>query len=162
MSHAEKKPRPITLVAVNRRATFDYELFDRFEVGLALVGSEVKVLRTGKADLTDGWVSFDDTGTAFVRGVNIPVMEGSPFSHEAKRPRKLLLHAREAEKLKQSVDRDGMTITVTKLYFKGPYAKLEIALAKGKKSYDKRETMKQKEADKEARQAISAARRRER
>jgi len=147
---------------VNRRATFDYELFDRFEVGLALVGSEVKVLRTGKADLTDGWVSFDDTGTAFVRGVNIPVMEGSPFSHEAKRPRKLLLHAREAEKLKQSVDRDGMTITVTKLYFKGPYAKLEIALAKGKKSYDKRETMKQKEADKEARQAISAARRRER
>ncbi|MBK6519417.1 MAG: SsrA-binding protein SmpB [Polyangiaceae bacterium] len=161
MSKEAKKPRRIDVVAVNRRAGFDYELEARFEAGLVLIGSEVKVLRTGKADLTDGWVSFDGD-EAFVRGVNIPVMQGSPYSHEAKRARKLLLSKREIEQLKRGVERDGMTITVTQLYFKGPYAKIEIALARGKKAYDKRQSLKRKEADKEARLAISAARRGER
>ena len=161
MSKDAKKPEPIQLVAVNRRATFDYELEQRFEAGLALTGTEVKVLRAGKADLTDGWVSFDGN-EAFVRGVNIPVLQGSPYTHEAKRARKLLLHTREIEALKRGVEREGMTVTVTQLYFKGSRAKIEIALARGKKAFDKRETLKRKEADKEARQAISAARRRER
>lgn len=161
MSKDAKKPAGETLIAVNRRATHDYELHERFEAGLVLTGTEVKVLRSGKADLTDGWVSFHEN-EAFVRGVNIPVLQGSPYTHEAKRPRKLLLHVKEVEELKRKVDRDGMTITVTKLYFKGSRAKIEIALARGKKAYDKRETLKRKEADKEARQAISAARRRER
>lgn len=158
MSKDAKKPLTINVVAINRRATFDYELQAKYEAGISLLGSEVKVLRTGKADLTDGWVSFDAQMTAWVRGVNIPVMQGSPFSHEAKRPRRLLLHTREIENLKRSVDRDGMTVTVTRLYFKGKHAKLEIALAKGKKSYDKRESLKTKEADREARQAISRGR----
>lgn len=161
MSKDEKKAPKIEVIALNRRATFDYELEDRFEAGLVLIGSEVKVLRAGKADLTDGWVSFE-RDEAFVRGVNIPVLQGSPYSHEAKRARKLLLSKREIEQLRRGVERDGMTITVTKLYFKGPYAKIEIALARGKKAYDKRETLKRREADKEARQAIAAARRRER
>ncbi|NUP13512.1 MAG: SsrA-binding protein SmpB [Polyangiaceae bacterium] len=161
MSKDDKKAPTIQLIAVNRRATFDYELEQRFEAGLQLIGSEVKVLRNGKADLTDGWVTFDGN-QAFVRGVNIPVLEGSPYSHEAKRARKLLLHVKEIETLRRGIERDGMTVTVTKLYFKGPHAKIEIALARGKKAYDKRESLKRKEADKEARQAISAARRRER
>lgn len=155
----DDQQKTITLIAQNRRATFDYELIDRFEAGLELTGTEVKMLRNGKADLTDGWVSF--TGNeAFVRGVNIPVLEGSPYSHEPKRARKLLLHKSEVEKLKRSVEREGMTITVTRLYFKGSRAKIEIALARGKKTYDKRESLKQKEADREARQVLSAAMRR--
>lgn len=160
VSKDSKKQPDVVLVAQNRRATFDYELGDRYEAGLALIGSEVKVLRSGKADLTDGWVSFDSNGTeAYVRGVSIPVMMGSPFSHEPKRARKLLLHKREIEVMKRAVDRDGMTVTVTKLYFKGGRAKIEIALARGKKSYDKRESVKQKDADREARQAMAAGRR---
>lgn len=153
------KQQSILLIAQNRRATFDYEIVERFEAGLELSGTEVKMLRNGKADLTDGWVSF--TGNeAWVRGVNIPVLEGSPFSHEPKRARKLLLHKTEIEKLKRGVERDGMTVTVLRLYFKGSRAKAEIALARGKKTYDKRETLKQKEADREARQVLSAALRR--
>lgn len=154
----DKAPPKIALIALNRRATFDYELIERFEAGLELSGTEVKVLRNGKADLSDGWVSIDGD-QAYLRGVNIPVLEGSPYSHEAKRARKLLLHKKEIEELKERVSREGMTVTVVRLYFKGSRAKAEIALARGKKSYDKRQSLKQKEADKEARQAMSARRR---
>jgi SsrA-binding protein len=160
---ADKKARAsgeakVEVVALNRRATYDYELSDRFEAGLALIGSEVKMLRMGKADLSDGWVGFE-RGEAYLRGVNIPVLQGSPYSHEAKRARKLLLHAKEIEQLKRAVDRDGMTVTVTKLYFKGGLAKVEIALARGKKKADKRQSVKAKDADREARQAIMRGRR---
>lgn len=155
---ADKTPTAkIELIALNRRATFDYDIGERFEAGIALIGSEVKMLRAGKADLTDGWVNFEGN-EAWLRGVNIPVMQGSPYSHEAKRSRKLLLHAKEIEKLKRAVDRDGMTITVTKLYFKDGFAKVEIALARGKKKHDKRETVKEKDADREARQAMARGR----
>jgi SsrA-binding protein len=155
----KKDPTAIVPIAVNRRATFDYELTDRFEAGLELTGTEVKILRAGKADLTDGYVSFNAQNEAFVRGVNIPVLQGSPYSHEGKRPRKLLLHKKEIEQLKRGVEREGMTVTVTKIYFKGGRAKIEIALARGKKNYDKRQDLKTKDADKEARQAMAAARR---
>jgi SsrA-binding protein len=97
-----------------------------------------------------------DGDQAFARGINIPVLEGTPFSHEPKRPRKLLLHRREIELLKRGTEREGMTVTVTKLYFKDSRIKVEVALARGKKSYDKRETLKRKEADKEAKKAMSA------
>jgi SsrA-binding protein len=155
VSRDEKKPPRIVLVAQNRRAGFDYELMDKFEAGVALLGTEVKVLRNGKADLSDAWVSLDGD-QAFARGINIPVLEGTPFSHEPKRPRKLLLHRREIELLKRGTEREGMTVTVTKLYFKDSRIKVEVALARGKKSYDKRETLKRKEADKEAKKAMSA------
>ena len=141
------------MVATNRRASFDYELIERYEAGIALIGSEVKMLRQGKADLTDGWVSID-RGEAYLRGVNIPVLQGSPYSHEPKRTRKLLLHTKEIEELMSGTTREGMTITVTKIYFKGSMAKAEIALARGKKRYDKRESLKEKDADREARQAM--------
>jgi SsrA-binding protein len=147
----------IELIAQNRRASYDYDIGDRFEAGIALLGSEVKMLRMGKADLTDGWVNFEGNN-AFLRGVNIPVMQGSAFSHEAKRSRKLLLHIPEIEKMKRAVDRDGMTITVTKMYFKDGFAKVEIALARGKKKHDKRDTVREKDANREAQQAMARSR----
>jgi SsrA-binding protein len=147
----------IRVIALNRRASFDYELGDKFEAGIMLVGSEVKMLRMGKADLSDSWVQVEQ-GEAWLRGVNIPHLEHSPFSHEAKRSRKLLLHEREIQELKRAVDRDGMTITATKLYFKGSLAKAEIALARGKKKGDKRESLKEKDAEREAKQAMSRGR----
>ncbi len=155
VSKDDKKPPKIVLIAQNRRAGFDYELMDKFEAGVSLLGTEVKMLRNGKADLSDAWVSLEKSDEAFARGINIPVLEGSPFSHEPKRARKLLLHKKEIEQLKRGIEREGMTVTVTRIYFKGSHVKAEIALARGKKSYDKRETLKRKEADKEARKALS-------
>ena len=151
--NATKTDATIELIAQNRRASFDYELVDRYEAGIALIGSEVKMLRLGKADLTDGWVGVE-RGEAWLRGVNIPVMQGSPYSHEAKRARKLLLNAKEIDELSLGTTREGMTITVTKLYFKNGRVKAEIALARGKKRYDKRESLKEKDADREAKQAM--------
>lgn len=148
----------IRLVALNRRAGFDYELGDKYEAGIALVGSEVKMLRNGKADLSDSWVEIQ-RGEAWLRGVNIPVMDHAPFSHEAKRSRKLLLHEREIEDLARGIEREGMTVTATKLYFKGSRVKIEIALARGKKKADKRESLKEKDAEREARQAMRSGRR---
>lgn len=148
----------VTVIALNRRASFDYELSDKLEAGIALGGSEVKMLRAGKADLSDAWVEIRDRG-AWLRGLSIPAMDHSPFSHEPKRTRKLLVHLRQIESMKRGIDRDGMTVIATKLYFKGRLAKVEIALAKGKKKGDKRESLKTKDADREARQAIARGRR---
>lgn len=159
VSKDDKKPAKIELIAQNRRASFDYELLEKFEAGVSLLGTEVKMLRNGKADLSDSWVSLD-RGEAWARGINIPVLEGTPFSHEPKRPRKLLLQKREIEEIARGIEREGMTVTATKLYFKGGRVKVEIALARGKKSYDKRESLKRKEADKEARKALSDVMRR--
>ena len=159
VSKDEKKPPKIAMIALNRRASFDYELLEKFEAGLSLLGTEVKMLRNGKADLTDSWVSLD-RGEAFARGINIPVLEGTPFSHEPKRARRLLLNKREIVALQRGIEREGMTVTATKLYFKGSHVKVEIALARGKRDYDKRQAMKTKEADKEAKKALSDAIRR--
>lgn len=148
----------IVPIARNKRATFDYELADRLEAGLVLLGSEVKMLRAGKADLTDAYCAVQK-GEAWLHGLNIPILSGAAFGHEAKRSRKLLLHEPEIDRLARAVARDGMTIVVTALYFKSGRAKVEIALAKGKKTIDKRETLKEKSADKEARAAIARARR---
>jgi SsrA-binding protein len=146
------------LIVRNKRATFDYELGERFEAGLVLIGSEVKMLRHGKADLTDAWCSIR-RGEAFLEGVNIPEMSGTAFGHEAKRSRKLLLHAREIEQIQRALQREGMTMTAVRLYFKDGRVKVEIALARGKKSADKRDAMREKDADREARAAMAGARR---
>ena len=158
---AKEKEKPgETLIVRNRRASFDYELGERFEAGLVLLGSEVKMLRDGTADLTDSWCSIE-RGEAYLKGVNIQVMPGTAFAHEPKRSRKLLLHAREIEEIQRAITRDGMTVAAMRLYFKGGKVKAEIALAKGRKKGDKREVLREKEAEKESRQAISRARRRE-
>jgi SsrA-binding protein len=158
---AKEKEKPgETLIVKNRRARFEYELGDTFEAGLALTGSEVKMLREGKADLGDSWCSID-RGEAWLKGVNIPELPGAAFGHEAKRARKLLLHAAEIEQIQRALTRDGMTVAATRLYFKNGRVKVEIALAKGKKAADKREAVKEREAEREARAAMQRGRRRE-
>lgn len=148
------------LIVRNRRAGFEYELGERFEAGLVLIGSEVKMLREGKADLSDAWCAITN-GEAFLQGMLIPEMSGAAFGHVAKRSRKLLLNASEIEQLQKATEREGMTITATRLYFKNGRAKVELALAKGKKQADKRETVKRREAEREARAAIGRGRRSE-
>jgi SsrA-binding protein len=146
------------LIVRNKRAGFDYELGERFEAGVVLIGSEVKMLRNGTADLTDSWCAIEQ-GEAILKGVNIPEMHGSAFGHEAKRSRKLLLHAGEITKIQEAIGRDGMTVTTTRLYFKDGKVKVELALANGKKKGDKREALREKDATREARVAMARGRR---
>ena len=129
------------IVAENRRARYNYEVGETFEAGLALVGTEVKSLRTGKATIAESYASAEK-GEMFLINATIPeFMQGNRFNHEPKRPRKLLLKAREIAKLANGIEREGMTIVPLKIYFneKG-MAKIEIAMARGKKLHDKRET----------------------
>jgi SsrA-binding protein len=158
---AKEKEKPgEKLIAKNRRARFEYELGDTFEAGISLLGSEVKMLRSGKADLGDSWCAIEQ-GEAILKGVNIPELTGAAFGHEAKRPRKLLLHKAEIDQIQRALSRDGMTVAAIRLYFKDGRVKVEIALAKGKKAVDKREAVKEREAELEARAAMARGRRRE-
>lgn len=160
MAKRKKKeaPPPIEkfgdkLISRNKRASFDFELGDRFEAGIVLAGSEVKMLRHGTADLTDAWCAVEN-GEVWVKGLNIPEMQGTPWGHEAKRPRKLLLHRHQIAQIARAIERQGMTAVATRLYFRGGRVKLELALAKGKARVDKRHTLKEKQADREAEAAI--------
>jgi SsrA-binding protein len=153
--HADPTVKPI---ATNRRASFDYELGTRYEAGLVLSGSEVKSLRVGSANLTDAWVAIRN-GEAFIDGMRIPVLQHAAFGHAENRPRKLLLHDHEIRELQNEIDRKGMTIIATRLYFRMGRVKLEVAVAKGRRKGDKREAIKDKEAEREARQAMAAVRR---
>ena len=139
---AAKQERPRKIAADNRRARYDYEIGETFEAGLMLTGTEVKSLRTGKATISESYASVDRAGEVFLVNANIPeYLQANRFNHEPKRPRKLLLKAREISRLSQGTERQGMTIVPLKIYFndKGR-AKIEIALARGKKLHDKRET----------------------
>lgn len=147
------KPAGDRLVAKNRRAYFDYEIGDTYEAGLALIGSEVRALRETGADLGDAWVDIDRRGEAWVKGLRIPPLQHAAFGHEERRPRKLLLHDWEIERLRSAVERDGMTLICTKCYFKNNRAKLEVAVARGRKKHDKRRAIKDREDVREARQA---------
>jgi SsrA-binding protein len=161
-SEKEKKNPGDKMIAKNRRAGFDYELGDKYEAGIVLVGTEVKMLRMAKADLTDTWCSIQN-GEAFLNGMNIPILEGAAFGHaKDKRARKLLLHAREIEELERAIQREGMTAVATQLYFKDGRVKVELALARGRKRADKREVIKEKDAQREARSAIARGRKGER
>lgn len=146
------------LVARNRRASYDYELGDTYEAGLVLIGSEVRALRTGSADLSDAWVRLGRAGEAWLEGMRIPPLNHAAFGHEERRPRKLLLHAEQIERLRTAVEKDGLTVVATKCYFKTNRAKVEVALARGKKKYDKRQATRTKDAEREARQAIRRGR----
>ena len=138
------------MVAENRRARFDYEILDTLEAGIVLTGTEVKSLRNGKAQIVESYVS-PEGGELWLINANIPeYLQAGRFNHTPKRPRKLLLHARQISKLIGAIERDGMTIVPLKLYFndKGR-AKVEIALARGKKLHDKRDTLKRRSWDRE-------------
>jgi len=147
---AEKKERVFKVVADNRKARFNYEIGEVFEAGIALTGTEVKSLRQGKATIAE---SYADTraGEIWLVNANIPeYLQASRFNHVPKRPRKLLLHKRQINKLASAIEREGMTLVPLKLYFndKGR-AKIEIALARGKKLHDKRETERKRSWDRE-------------
>ena len=156
MAKGSKKkgvPEGDRLIAQNRRARHDYELGKSFEAGVVLIGSEARALREGPADITDAWVDIH-RGEAWVKGMRVPPLVHSFLGHEEKRARKLLLHRSQIEELLGAQDRDRMTLVATKLYFKEGRVKLELCVAKGKKEYDKRHTLRQRDADKEARVAI--------
>jgi SsrA-binding protein len=140
---AADKPR-LKFAADNRRARYDYEIGEVFEAGLALTGTEVKSLRTGKATISESYVDVDRNGEVFLINANIPeYLQANRFNHDPRRPRKLLLKSREIVKLAQGIERQGMTIVPLKIYFNARgRAKIEIAVARGKKLHDKRETEK--------------------
>ncbi len=147
---AAKPERSLKVVADNRRARFNYEIGETFEAGIALTGSEVKSLRAGKATIAESYADAKN-GEIWLINANIPeYQQAGRFNHAPKRARKLLLHQRQISRLAGGVDREGMTIVPLKLYFneKGR-AKLEIALAKGKKLHDKRETLKKRSWERE-------------
>ncbi len=134
----------------NRKVTFEYELIERFVAGMKLVGTEIKSIRNGKANLSDSYCQFFGN-ELFVKNLHISEYEmGTHNNHEAKRDRKLLLNRKELQKLEKKVKESGLTIVPVKLFINDRgLAKLEIALAKGKKVYDKRETLKQKDAQRD-------------
>jgi SsrA-binding protein len=152
MATKHKKPELVTtgVVAENRRARFDYEILDTLEAGLVLTGTEVKSLRTGKAQITESYAS-PERGELWLINAHIPeYVEANRFNHTERRPRKLLVSKKELARLDQAVSRAGNTIVPLKLYFnERGKAKLLIALGKGKKAYDKRETEKQRDWNRE-------------
>jgi SsrA-binding protein len=147
---APKTDRKLRVVADNRRARFNYELGEAFEAGIALTGSEVKSLRLGKATIGESYADARG-GELWLINANIPeYVQAGRFNHAPKRPRKLLLHRRQINKLAGAVEREGMTLVPLKLYFneKGR-AKIELALGRGKKLHDKRETEKKRSWERE-------------
>ena len=146
------------LIASNKKALHDYFVVQKFEAGLVLTGTELKSLRDGKAQLKDAYVIFKDD-EAFLFGAHIsPYSHGNFQNHEPERTRKLLLHRREIDKLKVQTTEKGLSVVPLRLYFKGSRVKAEIAVVRGKKQYDKRETEKKREADRETAQALKSHR----
>ena len=142
------------LVASNRKARHDYHVEDTWEAGLVLTGTEVKSLRQGRASLVDGFVDIEQH-EAWLHGVHIPeYTQGTWTNHAARRKRKLLLNRAEIDKIERRVNERGLTIVPLSLYFKDGRAKIEIALAKGKKSWDKRQSLAERQADREQQQAL--------
>jgi len=138
------------LIAQNKKARHDYHIEDTYEAGLVLQGTEVKSLRMGRASLVDGFAEVDDH-ELWLHGVHIPeYAQGTWTNHSARRKRKLLLNRSEIDKIERRVSEKGLTIVPLSLYFKDGRAKVEIALARGKKSWDKRQTLREKTADREA------------
>lgn len=133
----------------NKKAKFDYEIIDTYEAGIVLTGTEIKSIRAGKAQLKDSYAVIRN-GEVFLLNMHISHYEqGNIFNHNETRTRKLLLHKKEILKLRDKVEIEGLTLVPIKLYFKGNKAKILLGVAKGKKSYDKRETIKQRDIDRD-------------
>jgi SsrA-binding protein len=146
-------------VASNRYASYRYELIERIEAGIVLEGTEVKALRTGGAQLKDGYASLRD-GELWLHSIHIPPYgPAARENHDPERPRKLLLHRRELDRLAMRVNERGLTLVPTRIYFNGSHAKVEIALARGKDLYDKRETIRERETKRDMERAVREARR---
>ena len=142
------------VVATNRRARHEYEILETFEAGLVLRGTEVKSLRAGTVNFKDSYVTVRNN-EAWLVGCHVsPYSHGTDANHEPERDRKLLLHSREITRLVGKIAEKGLTVVPLKLYFKQGRIKLEIGLARGKKTHDKRESLKRKDVERETRQAI--------
>ena len=136
-------------LCANRKARYDYHIEETFEAGVVLLGSEVKSIRQGRANLRDGYASFSG-GELFLHNCHIsPYEQASQFNLDPLRPRKLLMHRTEIERLMVKVEQKGLTLVPLSLYLKGPRVKVNLALARGKKEYDRREDIKEREADRE-------------
>ena len=146
MERAEREP----LIVKNRRAAFDYEIEERYEAGIVLSGSEVKSMRAGKVDVSDAYVAVE-RGVAWLKQMFVaPFEQASIFQHEPRRNRKLLLHAREVEAIHQALARGGSTAVPLRLYFKNGRVKVEVGVGKGRKTYDKRSVIAERDAEREA------------
>lgn len=138
----------------NRKAHHEYHILETFEAGIVLTGTEVKSLRAAKANLSDGWVDIEN-GEVYLREVHIGhYAQGNVFNHAEKRARKLLLSRKEIVKLEEMLSEKGLTAIPLKIYDKGRYLKVAVAIAKGKKDYDKRETAKARIADRDMERAM--------
>lgn len=150
----QKAVAPIKIVAQNKKARHDYHIEDTWEAGMVLVGTEVKSLRAGRASLVDGFGEIENN-EMWLHNVHIPeYAQGTWTNHSARRKRKLLLNRAEIDKIERRVNEKGLTIVPLSLYFKDGRAKVEIALARGKKSYDKRHTLAERQANREKEQAL--------
>ena len=142
------------LIAQNKKARHDYSIEDVFEAGMVLTGTEVKSLRAGRASLTDGYATFDD-GEIWLRGVHIPEYTlGTWTNHEPRRARKLLLHREELRRIAGKVKDTGVTLVPLAMYFQDGYAKVEIAVARGRRAYDKRHAIAERESKRETERAL--------
>ncbi|MFJ9784582.1 MULTISPECIES: SsrA-binding protein SmpB [Amycolatopsis] len=151
------KERGQKVIVSNRKARHDYSILDTYECGLVLVGTEVKSLREGKASLADAFATVDD-GEVWLRNVHIPeYTQGTWTNHTPRRTRKLLLHRREIEKLIGKTKESGLSLVPLSMYFKDGKVKVEIALAQGKKAYDKRQALAKRDADRDIRKAMGRA-----
>lgn len=154
MAKETAKDQRNRLIAQNKKARHDYHIEDTLEAGMVLQGTEVKSLRAGRASLVDGFVDLDN-GEVWLHGVHIPeYAQGTWTNHAARRKRKLLLNRAEITKLERKVGDKGYTIVPLSLYFKDGRAKVEIALARGKKEYDKRHSLAERQANREKEQAV--------
>ena len=148
----------IKVIASNKKAFHEYTIGDKYEAGIALKGTEVKALRDGRVNLSDGWVDLDGYD-AFLREVHIGhYSHGNIMNHAERRPRRLLLNSRELDKLGRAIQQKGFSLIPLKIYFTGSYIKVEIGLGKGKKSHDKRDAAKQKDAKTEIDRAMKSRR----
>jgi SsrA-binding protein len=157
MAKSKKRKVGAGDVASNRYASFRYNLIERFECGIALQGTEVKALRAGGAQLKDGFASIRD-GEVWLQNVHIPPYgPAARENHEPERPRKLLLHRREIDRISARTKERGYTLVPTRIYFSGSNAKVEIALARGKDLYDKRETIRARDTQRDMQRALREA-----
>jgi SsrA-binding protein len=151
-----KKETPgIKVVSTNRKAYHDYSIEDSVEAGLVLIGSEIKSIRAGRVNLRDSYAVIDDNGEVWLRGAHIaPYDPASRFGHEPRRPRKLLLHKRQIARLLSRVEAKGYTLIPTRMYLRDNLAKVELALARGKRQYDKRAAIAKREDERRVRRAL--------
>lgn len=142
------------IVCQNKKAYYDYFIEESIEAGIQLVGTEVKSLREGNANLKDSYVIIKNSEVFLFNCHISPYSHGNILNHDPLRTRRLLLHKKEIERLKGKIQQKGYTLIPLKIYFKGPYAKVEIGLAKGKRQYEKRETIKEREARRDIERAM--------